>query len=140
MTDHSPVSSLVPVNLVRSGWYLCPVSVTKAVTGCSSCCRMPMYQSFQKYCQGLQNPHPRFESGCRLPKLQPVIAFSCDWARKMARFANRWRNCFFWHFCLGHDGIWNIYGAIGKATQRREFLDWYHLVENLGKVGGSQQR
>lgn len=44
--------------------------------------------------------------------------------------------------CLGdgHDGIWNIYGAIGSATQRREVLDWYHLVENLGKVGGSVQR
>ncbi len=44
--------------------------------------------------------------------------------------------------CLGdgHDGIWNIYGAIGNATQRCEILDWYHLVENLGKVGGSQQR
>lgn len=44
--------------------------------------------------------------------------------------------------CLGdgHDGIWNLYGAIGNSTQRREILDWYHLVENLGKVGGSQQR
>lgn len=44
--------------------------------------------------------------------------------------------------CLGdgHDGIWNLYAAIGNATQRREILDWYHLVENLGKVGGSQQR
>jgi hypothetical protein len=44
--------------------------------------------------------------------------------------------------CLGdgHDGIWNIYAAIGTVTQRREILDWYHLIENLGKVGGSQQR
>ena len=44
--------------------------------------------------------------------------------------------------CLGdgHDGIWNIYDAIGTPAQRREMLDWYHLVENLGKVGGSQQR
>lgn len=44
--------------------------------------------------------------------------------------------------CLGdgHDGIWNIYAAIGTVTQRREILDWYHLVENLGKVGGSQHR
>jgi hypothetical protein len=44
--------------------------------------------------------------------------------------------------CLGdgHDGIWNIYAAIGTPTQRPEILDWYHLVENLGKVGGSQQR
>lgn len=44
--------------------------------------------------------------------------------------------------CLGdgHDGIWNIYDEIGTSAQRREILDWYHLVENLGKVGGSQQR
>ena len=44
--------------------------------------------------------------------------------------------------CLGdgHDGIWNLYGAIGNATQRREVLDWYHLVENLAKVAGSVQR
>jgi len=44
--------------------------------------------------------------------------------------------------CLGdgHDGIWNIYNQIGTPTQRREILDWYHLVENLGKVGGSQPR
>lgn len=44
--------------------------------------------------------------------------------------------------CLGdgHDGIWNLYAQIGTPAQRREILDWYHLVENLGKVGGSQQR
>lgn len=44
--------------------------------------------------------------------------------------------------CLGdgHDGIWNIYTQIGCQTQRREILDWYHLIENLGKVGGSVQR
>lgn len=44
--------------------------------------------------------------------------------------------------CLGdgHDGIWNIFEQIGSQTQRREILDWYHLVENLGQVGGSQQR
>jgi hypothetical protein len=44
--------------------------------------------------------------------------------------------------CLGdgHDGIWNLYAAIGTSDQRREILDWYHLVENLGKVGGSQRR
>ena len=40
----------------------------------------------------------------------------------------------------GHDGIWNLYDQIGTPVQRREILDWYHLVENLGKVGGSQQR
>jgi len=37
-------------------------------------------------------------------------------------------------------GIWNVYTQIGNQTQRREILDWYHLVENLGKVGGSVQR
>ena len=44
--------------------------------------------------------------------------------------------------CLGdgHCGIWNIFAKIGNKHQRREILDWYHLVENLGKVGGSQQR
>ncbi|NEP49896.1 MAG: ISKra4 family transposase [Moorea sp. SIO3C2] len=44
--------------------------------------------------------------------------------------------------CLGdgHDGIWNIFAEIGTTSQRCEILDWYHLIENLGKVGGSQQR
>jgi hypothetical protein len=44
--------------------------------------------------------------------------------------------------CLGdgHDGIWNLCERIGPQVQRREMLDWYHLVENLGKVGGSQRR
>ena len=44
--------------------------------------------------------------------------------------------------CLGdgHRGIWNIFSQIGNQVQRREILDWYHLVENLGKVGGSNQR
>lgn len=44
--------------------------------------------------------------------------------------------------CLGdgHEGIWNLFEQIGKPPERLEILDWYHLVENLGKVGGSQQR
>jgi hypothetical protein len=44
--------------------------------------------------------------------------------------------------CLGdgHDGVWNIVEQIGVSTQRREILDWFHLIENLGKVGGSEQR
>ena len=44
--------------------------------------------------------------------------------------------------CLGdgHDGIWNLFSGIGDAEQRREILDWFHLRENLHKVGGSQQR
>jgi len=44
--------------------------------------------------------------------------------------------------CLGdgHDGIWNIIGLVAPNGQRREILDWYHLIENLNKVGGSQHR
>lgn len=44
--------------------------------------------------------------------------------------------------CLGdgHCGIWNIFAQISKKAHRREILDWYHLVENLGKVGGYRQR
>jgi hypothetical protein len=44
--------------------------------------------------------------------------------------------------CLGdgHDGVGNIVEQIGTKHQRREILDWYHLMENLHKVGGSNQR
>ena len=44
--------------------------------------------------------------------------------------------------CLGdgHDGIWNIIGLVAPNGKRREILDWYHLIENLNKVGGSQRR
>ena len=44
--------------------------------------------------------------------------------------------------CLGdgHQGIWNIFAAISNSEGRREILDWYHLVENLGQVGGSLKR
>lgn len=44
--------------------------------------------------------------------------------------------------CLGdgHDGIWNIISQIATTEQRLEILDWYHLVENLHKVGGSLKR
>jgi hypothetical protein len=44
--------------------------------------------------------------------------------------------------CLGdgHDGVWNIVQQIGTEDQRREILDWYHLMENLHKVGGSNQK
>lgn len=43
--------------------------------------------------------------------------------------------------CLGdgHDGIWNLFEQV-DAPSRLEILDWYHLVENLGQVGGSQKR
>lgn len=44
--------------------------------------------------------------------------------------------------CLGdgHDGIWNLFRDIAAPQQRREILDWYHLMENLYNVGGSLQR
>ena len=44
--------------------------------------------------------------------------------------------------CLGdgHDGIWNIIQEITHEQQRREVLDWYHLKENLYRVGGSIRR
>jgi hypothetical protein len=44
--------------------------------------------------------------------------------------------------CLGdgHPGVWNIIAKIATPTQRREILDWYHLTENLYKVGGSLKR
>lgn len=40
----------------------------------------------------------------------------------------------------GHDGIWNIIKELAPINQRREILDWYHLKENLYKVGGSLKR
>ena len=44
--------------------------------------------------------------------------------------------------CLGdgHDGVWNLFGQIAPASERQEILDWYHLKENLYKVGGSLKR
>jgi hypothetical protein len=44
--------------------------------------------------------------------------------------------------CLGdgHDGIWNLFAHMATHPQRQEILDWFHLVENLNKVGGSSQR
>lgn len=40
----------------------------------------------------------------------------------------------------GHDGIWNIITQFTPHKQRREVLDWFHLMENLHKVGGSLKR
>ncbi len=42
-------------------------------------------------------------------------------------------------FCLGdgHDGVWNLFKEIASPTSRQEILDWYHLRENLYKIGGS---
>lgn len=44
--------------------------------------------------------------------------------------------------CLGdgHDGIWNLFSQITPEVERREILDWFHLMENLHKVGGSLRR
>jgi len=44
--------------------------------------------------------------------------------------------------CLGdgYDGIWKMIAGIALPEQRREILDWYHLIENLHKVGGSLKR
>ncbi len=44
--------------------------------------------------------------------------------------------------CLGdgHDGIWNLFAQIGTPTQRREILDWFHLMENLHKGAVSVTR
>lgn len=44
--------------------------------------------------------------------------------------------------CLGdgHDGIWNIVALVATPQERQEILDWYHLNENLFKVGGSRKR
>jgi hypothetical protein len=45
--------------------------------------------------------------------------------------------------CLGdgHDGVWNLVREFGSdQSSRCEILDWFHLVENLYKVGGSLKR
>jgi hypothetical protein len=40
----------------------------------------------------------------------------------------------------GHPGIWQIIRQFNCPGERREILDWFHLVENLHKVGGSLKR
>lgn len=44
--------------------------------------------------------------------------------------------------CLGdgHDGVWNLFRQIAPEPERLDILDWYHLKENLYKVGGSLKR
>jgi len=44
--------------------------------------------------------------------------------------------------CLGdgHPGVWNLIAGIASEQKRLEILDWYHLKENLYKLGGSKQR
>lgn len=56
-----------------------------------------------------------------------------------------WLNRLVWAslvFCLGdgHSGIWSVYKQMETTAERDEVLDWYHLVENLYKVGGSLKR
>ena len=36
--------------------------------------------------------------------------------------------------------MWNLFQEIGSTDGRQEILDWYHLRENLYKVGGSLKR
>jgi hypothetical protein len=45
-------------------------------------------------------------------------------------------------YCIGdgHLGIWNLLSQLVEDDHRIEILDWYHLMENLHKVGGSLQR
>lgn len=44
--------------------------------------------------------------------------------------------------CLGngHPGIWKIVREFNCPGEIREILDWFHLIENLHKVGGSLKR
>lgn len=44
--------------------------------------------------------------------------------------------------CLGdgHPGVWKLINEISSYSKRWEILDWYHLRENLYKVGGSLKR
>lgn len=45
-------------------------------------------------------------------------------------------------YCLGdgHGGVWSLFAQMSDIPQREEILDWFHLKENLYKVGGSNQR
>ena len=44
--------------------------------------------------------------------------------------------------CLGdgHDGVWKLIKELATPEARSDILDWYHLSENLYKVGGSLKR
>jgi hypothetical protein len=38
----------------------------------------------------------------------------------------------------GHDGVWNLVKQFGtEKFKPLEILDWYHMKENLYKIGGS---
>jgi hypothetical protein len=45
-------------------------------------------------------------------------------------------------YCLGdgHTGIWSLFAQLAVPQMSEEILDWFHLVENLHKVGGSSKR
>jgi hypothetical protein len=45
-------------------------------------------------------------------------------------------------YCLGdgHAGIWSLFAELPATQGRQEILDWFHLIENLYKVGGSVKR
>ena len=45
-------------------------------------------------------------------------------------------------YCLGdgHPGIWKLMRQINNSAEKIEILDWFHLMENLHKVGGSNKR
>ncbi|NMF86832.1 ISKra4 family transposase, partial [Nodosilinea sp. P-1105] len=45
-------------------------------------------------------------------------------------------------YCLGdgHAGIWSLFAQLEVPQIAEEILDWYHLIENLHKVGGSLKR
>lgn len=47
-----------------------------------------------------------------------------------------------WVYCLGdgHLGIWGSYDQMPLPKHCEQILDWYHLKENLYKVGGSLRR
>ncbi|QQE66548.1 hypothetical protein GFS31_32470 [Leptolyngbya sp. BL0902] len=36
--------------------------------------------------------------------------------------------------------MWNLFSQLTTVETRLEILDWYHLKENLYKVGGSLKR
>ncbi|MGB7414448.1 MAG: ISKra4 family transposase, partial [Thermosynechococcaceae cyanobacterium] len=41
-------------------------------------------------------------------------------------------------YCLGdgHCGVWSLFAQMTGISEREEILDWFHLKENLHKVGG----
>ncbi len=41
---------------------------------------------------------------------------------------------------MDFQGVWKIINEIAPNSERREILDWYHLMESLYKVGGSVKR